>query len=100
LKQEGATLYYGQVLTNVTLQRCWKEVVESSDYTRRQALVEKFNGYGIFSNKEGIIFARTGNMGHVVVICFLEPTTVRTAGEREHWQSSPNATGYLSRLLG
>ena len=43
LKEEGAKLYYGEVLTNVTLQRCWKEVIESSDYNRRQAQAEQFN---------------------------------------------------------
>ncbi|XP_054265328.1 xanthine dehydrogenase-like [Macrosteles quadrilineatus] len=43
LYKEGDRTHYTQELKYCTLDRCWSEVVNDSDYNRRKAEVEKFN---------------------------------------------------------
>lgn len=45
LVQTGDTASFGQVLENCTVRRCWREVLEQSDYDARRAAVQKFNRY-------------------------------------------------------
>ncbi|XP_072938679.1 xanthine dehydrogenase-like [Epargyreus clarus] len=64
LYQEGNLTHYNQTLTYCTLQRCWNECIESSNYWQRKKEVEEFNkcnrwkkkGISIVPTKYGISF--------------------------------------------
>ncbi len=41
--EEGDSTPYGKVLSNCNIQRCWKELKESSNFIERKLSIEKFN---------------------------------------------------------
>lgn len=41
--QEGDLTHYNQVLRNCTLNRCWLECIENSDYLKRKEEIIEFN---------------------------------------------------------
>lgn len=43
LYREGDETNYNQKLVNCTLEKCWKECIQSSDYYNRRKQAEKFN---------------------------------------------------------
>lgn len=43
LYKEGDTTHYNQKLINCTLDKCWKECIESSRYYEKRKQAEKFN---------------------------------------------------------
>ena len=45
--KEGDVSPYRQTITNVTLERCWSQVLQQSDFERRKEGVEHFNRYMI-----------------------------------------------------
>lgn len=45
LYQENLTTHYGQILTHCTLQRCWDECLEKSEFAQRKINIENFNKY-------------------------------------------------------
>lgn len=65
LYKEGDTTHYNQPLVNCTLQRCWEECVNSSNYNERLAEVQKYNkenrykkrGLAMVPTKFGIAFS-------------------------------------------
>ncbi|CAB3367423.1 Hypothetical predicted protein [Cloeon dipterum] len=80
LYQEGDITHYNQELVNCTLQRCWDECAEKSDYNERKKQVEKFNnenrwkkrGLCILPTKFGIAFSayflnQSGALVHIYV---------------------------------
>lgn len=56
LYREGDTTQYNQKLINCTLDKCWKECIESSEYYKRRKEVEKFNR-SVFTNEPFILKA-------------------------------------------
>lgn len=45
LYQENQITHYGQTLTHCTLQRCWDECVEKSNFAERKLSIQNFNKY-------------------------------------------------------
>lgn len=45
LYRENLTTHYNQVLEHCTLQRCWDECVEKSNFVERKKAIENFNKY-------------------------------------------------------
>lgn len=45
LYREGSLTHYNQPLTYCTIQRCWEECKETSNYWERKKSVEEFNRY-------------------------------------------------------
>ncbi|CAH0554559.1 unnamed protein product [Brassicogethes aeneus] len=43
LYREGDFTYYNQQLNNCSLERCWRECIEASDYWKKKSEIEKFN---------------------------------------------------------
>lgn len=43
LYKEGDVTYYNQKLVHCTLDRCWNECIDSSNYYERRAIIEEFN---------------------------------------------------------
>lgn len=41
--KEGSLTHFNQLLTYCTLERCWKECIDSSNYWQRKTDVEYFN---------------------------------------------------------
>ncbi|CAG0915180.1 unnamed protein product [Notodromas monacha] len=95
LKAEGCKLFYGQVLTNVTLERCWKEVLENSQFNERFSACEKFNrenkwrkrAISIIPETYGISFtASFMNQGGALVHIYKDGSVLVTHGGVEMGQ--------------
>jgi len=43
LYKDGDTTHYNQTLVDVTLDRCWTQVLQQADYEHRKLDVDKFN---------------------------------------------------------
>jgi len=43
LYKDGDTTHYNQTLADVTLDRCWTQLIKQADYEHRKFDVDKFN---------------------------------------------------------
>lgn len=43
LYQENLTTHYGQALEHCTMQRCWDECLEKSNFSERKRNIDEFN---------------------------------------------------------
>lgn len=39
----GTKTHFGQEISNCTVRKCWKQVIETAEYHKRKTLVENFN---------------------------------------------------------
>ncbi|VEN52953.1 unnamed protein product, partial [Callosobruchus maculatus] len=102
--------YYNQQLTNCTLDKCWKECVESSSYYERRKTVQQFNsqnrykkrGLSIIPTKYGIAFTATFlNQGGALVLVYTDGSVLISHGGVEIGQGlHTKMIQVASRALG
>ncbi|RZC35629.1 Ald Xan dh C, FAD binding 5, and/or CO deh flav C domain containing protein [Asbolus verrucosus] len=81
LYKEGDMTHYNQKLINCTLDKCWKECLESSNYETRLEEAKKFNrenrykkrGLSLVCSKYGIAFTSLSfNQGAAIVLIYTD----------------------------
>nr|CAH7741383.1 unnamed protein product [Callosobruchus chinensis] len=110
LYQNNDFTYYNQQLTNCTLDKCWKECVESSNYYERRKTVQQFNsqnrykkrGLSIIPTKYGIAFTATFlNQGGALVLVYTDGSVLISHGGVEIGQGlHTKMIQVASRVLG
>jgi len=50
--KDGDVSPFKQTLMNVTVDRCWSQLLQQSDFEYRRAAVDQFNRYQYFSTLE------------------------------------------------
>ncbi|CAG4982084.1 unnamed protein product [Parnassius apollo] len=110
LYQENFTTHYGQVLTHCTLQRCWDECVEKSNYAERKQSIENFNkqhrwrkrGLSIIPTKFGIAFTeKLLNQAGALLIVYVDGSVLLSHGGTEMGQGlHTKMIQVASRVLG
>ncbi|CAK1600926.1 unnamed protein product [Parnassius mnemosyne] len=110
LYQENFTTHYGQVLTHCTLQRCWDECVEKSNYAERKQSIENFNrqhrwrkrGISIIPTKFGIAFTeKLLNQAGALLIVYVDGSVLLSHGGTEMGQGlHTKMIQVASRVLG
>ncbi|KAJ8964528.1 hypothetical protein NQ314_004823 [Rhamnusium bicolor] len=95
LYKEGDITHYNQKLTNCTLDKCWTECINSSDYYNRRKEVEKFNrenrykkrGLSVIPTKYGIAFtAPFLNQGGALILVYTDGSVLLSHGGIEMGQ--------------
>ncbi|XP_053396021.1 xanthine dehydrogenase/oxidase-like isoform X1 [Mercenaria mercenaria] len=82
LYQEGDRTHYGQLLEHCTVQRCWDECLNQSDYFRRKKEVDIFNSENRWK-KRGITIVPT-KFGIAYTALFLNQVALNQAGALVH----------------
>ncbi|KPI92785.1 Xanthine dehydrogenase [Papilio xuthus] len=110
LYRENLTTHYNQVLTHCTLQRCWDECVEKSNFTERKKAVENFNkqhrwrkrGMSIIPTKFGIAFTeKLLNQAGALLIVYVDGSVLLSHGGTEMGQGlHTKMIQVASRALG
>ncbi|KAJ8955150.1 hypothetical protein NQ318_009043 [Aromia moschata] len=95
LYKEGDKTHYNQRLINCTIDKCWKECIESSDYYNRRKEVDQFNrenrykkrGLNILPTKYGIAFtAPFLNQAGALVLVYTDGSVLLSHGGVEMGQ--------------
>jgi len=55
--KDGDVSPFKQTLMNVTVDRCWSQLLQQSDFEHRRAAVDQFNRYQFFSALENYLLA-------------------------------------------
>ncbi|XP_045534492.1 xanthine dehydrogenase [Papilio machaon] len=110
LYRENLITHYNQVLTHCTLQRCWDECVEKSNFTERKKAVENFNkqhrwrkrGMSIIPTKFGIAFTeKLLNQAGALLIVYVDGSVLLSHGGTEMGQGlHTKMIQVASRALG
>ncbi|XP_048590290.1 xanthine dehydrogenase/oxidase [Nematostella vectensis] len=99
---EGDLTPYNQPLTNCTVQRVWKELIEKSDFEHRRSAVEEFNRANCYAKrglvtmpmKYGIaIVLRALNQGGALVHVYTDGTVLVASGGVEFGQ------GFYTKII-
>ncbi|XP_046738971.1 xanthine dehydrogenase isoform X2 [Diprion similis] len=95
LYEEGNLTHYNQQLNHCTIQRCWHQCLETSDYTSRAAAVGNYNkqnrykkrGIAVVPTKFGIAFtAAFLNQGGALVHVYTDGSVLMSHGGTEMGQ--------------
>ncbi|CAH0714490.1 unnamed protein product, partial [Brenthis ino] len=110
LYQENLTTHYGQILTHCTLQRCWDECLEKSEFIQRKTNIKNFNkqhrwrkrGISIIPTKFGIAFTeKLLNQGGALVLIYTDGSVLLSHGGTEMGQGlHTKMIQVASRALG
>ncbi|GAX80308.1 hypothetical protein CEUSTIGMA_g7746.t1 [Chlamydomonas eustigma] len=94
-QHDGYVTHYGQTMTECRIQRCWDQVIDTSDYHQRLEAVKKFNtenrfrkrGLTVVPTKFGISFtALFMNQAGALVHIYLDGTVLVSHGGVEMGQ--------------
>ncbi|KAJ8964524.1 hypothetical protein NQ314_004819 [Rhamnusium bicolor] len=95
LYKEGDTTHYNQKITNCTIDKCWKECIDSSNYYNRRIEVDKFNrenrykkrGLCIIPTMYGIAYpAPHLNQGGALILVYTDGSVLLSHGGIEMGQ--------------
>ncbi|KAG5876925.1 hypothetical protein JTB14_007388 [Gonioctena quinquepunctata] len=95
LYKEGDVTHYNQKLTDSTLERCWKECIETSQYYHKKESVKKFNrenrykkrGISVIPTKYGISYSEIFlNQAGALVLIYRDGSVLITHGGTEMGQ--------------
>lgn len=95
LYKENDCTYYNQPLTNCTIDLCWEECLNTSNYYERRKLVDKFNrankykkrGISILPTKYGISFNVPHlNQGGALILVYTDGSVLLSHGGIEMGQ--------------
>ncbi|XP_046415103.1 xanthine dehydrogenase isoform X1 [Neodiprion fabricii] len=95
LYKEGNLTHYNQQLNHCTIERCWHQCLETSDYTNRAAAVENYNkqnrykkrGIAVVPTKFGIAFTTAFlNQGGALVHVYTDGSVLVSHGGTEMGQ--------------
>ncbi|KAL4716403.1 hypothetical protein ACJJTC_006765 [Scirpophaga incertulas] len=110
LYSENSMTHYGQVLTHCTLQKCWDECIQKSNFVERKKEVEIFNkehrwrkrGISVVPTKFGIAFTeKLLNQAGALVLIYLDGSVLVSHGGTEMGQGlHTKMLQVASRILG
>lgn len=95
LYQEGDITHYNQTLLNCTIDKCWNECIDSSNYYQKRKEVDRFNrenrykkrGLSVVPTKYGIAFtAPFLNQGGALVLVYTDGSVLLSHGGVEMGQ--------------